>query len=140
MNWLLFAVLSAIAFALYNVFIKLAALKVNPIVGTFALQLAAALLGLLAYSILKFGGKEIMITSTGLTYAIVAGIFVGVAEILFFMMFTKGVDLSIGLSLVTAGSVLIAAIIGILFLGESISTIKIAGAIFAILGVVLLAY
>ena len=141
MTWLIFAFLSAIAFGLYFVFIKISSLHIHPIVGAFTLQIAAALLGLFAYSVLKFGTAEkIVISSQGLIWAVIAGICVGAAEIFFFFMFKSGGNLAIGSPLVNVVAVLFAAGIGILALGESLTPLKIVGVILALLGIVILTY
>ena len=122
MAWLIFGILSAIAFALYFVFIKISSTQIHPIVGAFVLQIVAALLGLSAYGILKLTTAEkIVISSQGLMWVIFAGIAIGVAEILIFFMFKMGGSLSIGTPLVSVVGISLAAIIGILLLGESAS-------------------
>lgn len=139
MTWLIFGVLSAIALGLYFVFIKISSSQIHPIVGAFVLQIVAALLGLLAYGVLKFGTTEkIIVSSQGLMWAILAGIAVGAAEILIFFMFKAGGNLSIGTPLVNVIGISLAAMIGILILGESITPLKIAGIILALIGITIL--
>ncbi|MND83173.1 EamA-like transporter family protein [compost metagenome] len=81
---------------------------------------------------IKFKNQEIEISSKGVLYSCLAGFFVGLAEVLTFFVFGKGTPASV------AGSVAVAAILGILVLREQLTLIQGLGTLLIIGGVVLL--
>lgn len=135
MNWIYLAVITASFYALYNVFIKLASGHIYEITGAVILQIVAALLGggLLLY--LKMKNIPMEISAKGIWLSVIAGIFVGLAEIFSFIVFSKGVSASAGIPVIIGGSVLFAAIIGFIFLKDSLSASNIMGLLLIIAGI-----
>lgn len=138
-NWVVWAVLTATFYGGYNFLIKVASGKIDQIAGAVILQVAAAVLGGIALLWLNIGGRSITITRAGIGYAILAGLIVGMAEITSFYVFSKGVPTSIGVPMIIGGSVVAAAILGALFLGERLNFVHAVGMILIIGGIVLLA-
>lgn len=66
-------------------------------------------------------GEQANVTKLGLTYSIIAGVFVGLASIFFIRMFALGTNLSIGVPLVRVGMVIMSAVLGILLLKEGVN-------------------
>ncbi|PJC37157.1 hypothetical protein CO046_02070 [Candidatus Peregrinibacteria bacterium CG_4_9_14_0_2_um_filter_53_11] len=138
MNWIFLGLMSAFFFGAYNVFIKVASGHINQIVGAVILQVVAALVGGAILLILKFSHAPLAISQKGIAYAALAGVMVGLAEITSFYMFSKGVSASIGVPLVIGGSILVAAVLGLFFLRETIMPLHYLGIALIIGGVVLL--
>lgn len=138
-NWLLLAVLTATFYGGYNFFIKLASGCIDQIAGAVILQVAAAGLGGVLLLWLNIGGRPITITRDGVGYAILAGLIVGLAEITSFYVFSKGVPTNIGVPMIIGGSVVVAALLGALFLGERLDFVHTVGMLLVIGGIVLLA-
>ena len=92
MNWFVLALLTALFYGTYNIFIKLSSPYINQVAGALILQIVAAILGALVLVYLKFAQYPIAISSKGVAYAIAAGVFVGLAEITSFYVFSKGID------------------------------------------------
>ena len=138
-SWLPLALLTALCLALYNFFIKLAANHVPPAVGAVVLQLVAAGLGALWLLKLKLQGQPLLITGKGLGLAALAGLGVGLAEILTFVVFQRGVNSSVGTPVIVGGSVLLTAVLGLALLREPLTLAQAGGLLLIVAGIVLLA-
>ncbi|MDJ0365830.1 EamA family transporter [Hymenobacter sp. H14-R3] len=138
-NWLPLALLTALCLAGYNFFIKLAADHVPPAVGAVVLQLVAAGLGAGWLLRLKLLGQPLTLSGKGLGLAALAGLSVGLAEILTFVVFKRGVPASVGTPVIVGGSVLLAAVLGLVVLRESLSLAQAGGLVLVVLGIGLLA-
>lgn len=138
MNWVLLAILSAFFFGAYNVFIKAASGHINQILGAVILQIVAALVGGIILLVIKMTHGSFEISQKGVWFAVFAGITVGLAEITSFYMFSKGVPASTGIPIIVGGSILVGALLGLLFLKETINPIHYIAILLIIAGVVLL--
>jgi len=138
-SWLPLALLTALCLALYNFFIKLAAAQLAPAVGAVVLQLVAAALGAGWLLWLKVQGQPVALTRTGLGLAALAGLGVGLAEILTFVVFQRGVPSSVGTPVIVGGSVLLTALLGLALLRENLSLAQAGGLLCIVVGISLLA-
>ena len=139
MNWLPLALLTALCLALYNFFIKQASAHVPAAVGAVVLQLVAAGLGALWLLRLKLLGQPLPLSGKGIWLAALAGLGVGLAEILTFVVFQRGVPASVGTPVIVGGSVLLTAVLGIVVLREALSGTQVAGLLLIVAGIALLA-
>ena len=139
LNWLPLALLTALCLASYNFFIKLAADSLPPAVGAVVLQLVAAGLGAAWLLRLKLLGQPLAVSGRGLALAALAGLSVGLAEILTFVVFRRGVPASVGTPVIVGGSVLLAALLGLVVLRESLSLAQVGGLALVVAGIGLLA-
>ncbi|PJJ60496.1 EamA family transporter [Hymenobacter chitinivorans] len=139
MPWLLLALLTAFCLALYNFFIKLASDQLPAAVGAVVLQLVAAGLGAVWLLKLKLQGQPLPITTKGLLLAALAGLGVGLAEILTFVVFSRGVSSSVGTPVIVGGSVLLTALLGLVVLREALSWSQALGLVSIVVGIALLA-
>ncbi|AWM31839.1 EamA family transporter [Hymenobacter nivis] len=138
-NWLPLALLTALCLALYNFFIKLAAEHLPPAVGAVVLQLVAAALGGAWLLRLKLQGQPLPVSGKGLGLAVLAGLGVGLAEILTFVVFRRGVPASVGTPVIVGGSVLFTAVLGLVVLREGLSWPQAGGLVLVVVGIALLA-
>ncbi|MDQ2794717.1 MAG: EamA family transporter [Bacteroidota bacterium] len=138
-SWLPLALLTALCLALYNFFIKLASGHLAPAVGAVVLQLVAAALGAAWLLKLKLQGQPVALNGTGLGLAALAGLGVGLAEILTFVVFQRGVPSSVGTPVIVGGSVLLTAVLGLVVLRESLSLAQAGGLVCIVVGIALLA-
>ena len=139
MNWLPLALLTALCLALYNFFIKLAAEHITAAVGAVVLQLVAAVLGAGWLLYLKLQGQPLSVTPKGLGLAALAGLGVGLAEILTFVVFQRGVNSSVGTPVIVGGSVLLTAVLGLVVLREALTVPQAGGLLLIVAGIALLA-
>jgi len=137
MNKIILALTSALAYALYNASMKEASGHINHFVGAAILQLTAVLVGI--FSILYTKPElNLDIQNKGLLYSIAAGIFVGLAEITMFIVFSKGLSISAGTAIITGGTVVFGTIIGVSFFKEVLSVQQFIGILSITLGIFLL--
>ena len=139
MNWLPLALLTALCLALYNFFIKLASNHLPAAVGAVVLQLVAAGLGALWLLRLQLQGQPMPLSHKGLALAALAGLGVGLAEILTFVVYQRGVPASVGTPVIVGGSVLLTALLGVLLLREALTGTQVAGLLLVVAGIALLA-
>ncbi len=139
MHWILLALLTATFYGLYNFFIKIASGQIHQIVGAVILQVVAALLGGLVLVYLRVTGASLNISATGARWAVLAGVFVGLAEITSFYVFSRGVSASLGIPVIIGGSVVVGALLGALFLRESLDLVSLAAIALIVSGVAILA-
>ncbi|MFH1298370.1 MAG: EamA family transporter [Patescibacteria group bacterium] len=135
MHWIFIALMTAFFYGLYNVFIKIASGHIHEIVGAVILQVVAALLGGVILIVLRFMDHPLDISSKGVLFAVLAGIFVGLAEITSFYLFSKGVAASVGVPVIIGGSVVIAAAVGLLFLKETLLPLHYLAVVMIVAGV-----
>ena len=123
--WILPALCCAMAYALYNIFIKKGSSHINPVLGGVILQLVAALLGccLLGFLIIKEGGTAEVVSydMEGIHWAILAGLAVGTAEIVSFFVSSLGVQAMQSIPIIIGGSVMFGTVMGAVALHEELS-------------------
>ena len=138
MNWVLIALATAAAFGAYNVFIKLSSGKIDHVLGAVVLQVVAALLGGSYALFLKLSGRELPVSREGVGYAALAGVAVGIAEILTFVVFSRGAPASLATPVIMGGSILITAVLGVLLLRERLGLPQVLGIVLVGVGIALL--
>ena len=139
LNWLSLVLLTALCLAGYNFFIKLAANYLPPAVGAVVLQLVAAALGAAWLLKLRLQGQPVVVSGKGLALAALAGLSVGVAEILTFVVYSRGLPASVGTPVIVGGSVLLAALLGLVVLHETLTLGQASGLVLIVVGTALLA-
>jgi transporter family protein len=135
MNWIYYAVTAALFMALYNVFIKLAAGNIHQVVGAVVLQVVAALAGAAMLLFLKLNGTALPISNKGLLFAALAGLSVGLAEIISFFAFSGGTAASKGVTVIVGSTIVLAVLIGLVFLKESLTPLQIVGVLLVLVGI-----
>jgi transporter family protein len=93
--WIIPALLCAMSYAFYNIFIKKGSASIHPVLGGVILQFVAAVLGVVLISliIIRDGGtKELHYDWQGIQWSICAGIAVGLAEMISFFVSSLGVQ------------------------------------------------
>lgn len=138
MQWIFYALFAALSFGFYNFFAKLSSDKFSPTVGLLILTATSFSVALVATVFLKIFGKPIIFTRDSLALPMLAGLATGLAEIFYFITFSKGAPLGIGTTLVIGGTMIVATILGFIVLKEPLSIEKIAGFLLVIGGMVLL--
>ena len=88
--------------------------------------------------VLKINGHGFNFSKSSLIIPIAAGIFTGIAEIFYILMFQKNAPISIGNPLVVGGTTIIAVVLGIIILKEPLTSVKIVGIIFTLIGLAIL--
>jgi bacterial/archaeal transporter family protein len=139
MHWLVWALLAAAFFGAYNFFIKVSSGHIHEVAGAVILQVVAAVLGLILLLYLKWRGVVLDISPKGVSFAVLAGVAVGLSEITSFYLFSRGVSVSSGLPVVLGGSVIVGTALGMLFLRETINPLQVLAIGMIVAGVAILA-
>jgi transporter family protein len=139
-TWFWYAIVAAVLYGLHQVFTKLAAPHIGDGLGGFVVEATAALtIATYLAWIWTSGRWDQKAESLGFLYSGLTGLCVGAGTIAFFLLFQKGGPLS-AVPMVLAGGAALMGIIGILFLKEPISWIRLLGIALSILGLFLLRY
>src|SRR5690606_34111612 len=129
-----------VMFGLYNVFIKLSADHINPILGAVVLQFVAAFIGLgLLLASQAQSDSSLIWSGRGLLLATLAGVAIGLVEILAFFIYGRGVLVAVGNPLIVGGSLIVTTAIGVFLLRETINLAQAAAILLITGGVLLLA-
>lgn len=138
MTWIPLAIATAVAFGLYNVFIKVSSSRIDEVLGAVILQAVALGLGVGYLVTLRATGKQFQVSSGGVLAAVGAGVAVGVAEILTFVVFARGAPASLGSPIIMGGSIVVAAVIGTIALREMLGLYQVLGIALVIAGIFLI--
>lgn len=137
-NFITLIFLSSFFYGGYHFMMKLISGEMNQIAGAFILQFSAAIITGLLLICMKWTGAEIEMSSKGISYAVIAGFMVGLAEICAFTAYSKGVPVSVGVPIIVGVSVLIGTMMGISILKESFHVQHFAGLVLIVTGALLL--
>lgn len=133
--------LAALMFGLYNVFIKLSADYIQAILGAVVLQFIAAFLGLGLLLYMKYAADlQISATPRGIGLAVLAGVAIGLVEILTFIIYGRGVPVAVGNPLIIGGSLVVTTGIGVVILRETLNPVQLGAVLMVAAGIGLLAW
>ena len=138
--WIGPALLCALSYALYNLFIKKAATnQMDPILGGVLLQFVAASVGTLLWLFQRTTSSKAAIapTRTAVAWAAAAGLAVGAAELLSFFISGMGVQAMQSLPIVVGGSVLMGTVLGSVWLKEVLTWKGWCGVVLISIGIAL---
>jgi transporter family protein len=123
--WIGPALVCAFAYALYNIFIKKGSSSIHPVLGGVILQFVAAILGSILLTVLVInmdgGVQDLPYDREGIQWAVCAGIAVGSAEILSFIVSGMGVQAMQSIPIIIGGSVLFGTVMGATVLQEMLT-------------------
>jgi transporter family protein len=139
-EWFWYAIAAAVLYGLHQVFTKLAADRIGDGLGGFVVEITAALIiGFYLVYLRFFSEWKQPVSSEGVFYSVLTGICVGAGTVMFFLLFQKGGPLS-AVPMVLAGGAALMAIVGILFLKEPATMLRVSGIVLSLLGLFLLRY
>jgi transporter family protein len=139
-EWFWYAIAAAVLYGLHQVFTKLAADRIGDGLGGFVVEITAALIIAFYLVYLRFFSEwKQPVSSEGVFYSVLTGICVGAGTVMFFLLFQKGGPLS-AVPMVLAGGAALMAIVGILFLKEPATMLRVSGIVLSLLGLFLLRY
>lgn len=151
--WIGPALCCALAYALYNIFIKKGSASINPILGGVILQFVAAVLGcVLLGCVVYYNSLQNELLGeddsssmdntlewdwVGVKWAVLAGVSVGAAEIISFCVSGMGVQAMQSIPIIIGGSVMFGTVLGYLALGETLTTRGWGGVLMISMGIAL---
>jgi len=140
MKGILLALLAGLLFAGYQFAIKLSANHIQELLGAVILQAVALLLGIIAFFLFRETHLSIEMSSKGLQFAIIAGIFVGLAEIVSFYVFATNISPSVGITLIVGVNILAGVLLDYFWLKSDLSATQMVGIVFVLLGVIFICW
>jgi len=135
--WFWYAVVAAVLYGAHQIFTRLASERIGDGLGGFVVEASAAMFIFYLAFLWLAGRWNQKFSMPGFNYSMLTGICVGAGTIAFFLLFQKGGPLS-AVPAILAGGAAIMAIAGILFFHETASWQRLAGVVFAIVGLFLL--
>ncbi len=134
---ILFAIIAAISFGVWTVFHQQAANKIDYLVGAIIISLTAVVLGLI-FLLPKIKSTALFSNPKGILFAVFAGVCALAIDFFALKAYGSGLAVSVAGPIIIGGSIAIATMIG-LFMGESLTLMKVLGLIFVIAGASILA-
>ena len=101
MSWITTGLISIVFLTSYNLLSKLFSSKINPLYALPFVAIGVTISSLISLGIAKLGTTEgLIFTRSGAFLASVGGLLWGFGNIFFFLMFSKGAPLSVGIPFV----------------------------------------
>lgn len=132
--WFVAALVTALFFGFYNVFVRLAAGRIPDATGSAVLE-GSAFVGLLLYLVIFRPVPAVAPTTAGWLYAVAGGVCVTVGTVFYFYVFRHQSELTVVGPVVWLGTFAVMALVGLLVFREPLTVKKSAGLIMAILGI-----
>lgn len=138
MNWLTYAITTAVLYGIFDFLIKLSAGKIDDTLISIATS-GIALIIASSYALFqKVSGAEFHVTRQGLIYAIVAGVVTGGFALTFPKVFSSGANIVMGVSIVRIGMIIVSLVLGFILLKQEIKFTQGIGLVMAVVGLGLL--
>lgn len=135
---LIFALVTAVSFGIWTVFHQQASQHINPIFGAILVSLTAVILGSIIL-IPQIREITLFTNQKGIIFVILAGLAALALDFFALKTYATGISASVAGPIIIGGGIAMAAAIGILALGETVSLMKAVGIGFVILGAAILA-
>src|SRR5215211_6541598 len=116
-RWLFYALACSVFLATADFFVKLASNKISASMGMFMYGATTFAVGLAWVSYLKIAGQPLLITPSGLLYSLAVGLAFSGVTILLYLTFAH-ISVSLGSPTIRVFGIVIASLLGILFLHE----------------------
>ncbi|MFH1803224.1 MAG: EamA family transporter [archaeon] len=133
---IIFAIVTAIVFGIWTVFHQKAATHINSLLGAIIVSLTAAILG--AIILIPNLKTSLTYSTKGLIFVILTGVCALAVDYFALKAYGSGLQISVAGPIIIGGSIAVAAFIG-LFLGESLTLIKVLGLTLVLAGAAILA-
>jgi uncharacterized membrane protein len=138
-RWLPYALVCSVFLATADFFVKLASNKISASMGMFLYGTTTFAVGLAWVSYLKITGQPLLITRTGLIYSIAVGLAFSLVTMLLYLTFVH-VSVSLGSPTIRVMGIVIASLLGVLFLHEPLTWRYVLGVILTIAGVAMIVF
>lgn len=140
MKGILLAMLAGFLFACYQFAVKLSAPHIQEIFGAVILQGVALAVGLTLFMVVRDAETAMVYTKEGIRFAVIAGIFVSLAEIAAFYAFAQNISPSIGITLIVGINILIGLCLDYFWFKSDMSWSQLLGILMILIGVVLISW
>lgn len=131
---------AGVLFAGYQFAIKLSATHIQEVFGAVILQAVAVVVGLFLFLVVRDSETTLVYTKEGIRFAIIAGIFVGLAEVATFYAFAQDISPSVGITLIVGFNILIGLCLDYFWIKSDLSWSQLLGILMVLTGVVLISW
>lgn len=132
-----YALLAGLSMGLWSVFTQRASGGLNQILSATLISVAAVLAGLV-FMIVQRQSVSFSLDKSAVLWLSATGLMAFLLDYFGLKAYNAGLPLSLGAPVIVATGIAVAALAGIVFLGESLTPVKFLGLALAIAGVVLL--
>lgn len=133
-----FVLLTTVSFGFFNIFIRAAGPRIGGILGPLVVEGFATAVLLAFFIWLKLRGSAESVTSLGLAYSMAAGFCAAAGSIGFFIVFSRGGQLSAAGSFVLIGSTLLTILGGFILFKEPVNASRLVGILLGLVSLYLL--
>lgn len=140
MKGIFLAILAGILFACYQFAVKLSANHIQELFGAVILQAVAVLVGILLFLVTRDSETAIVYTPEGIRFAIIAGIFVSLAEIAVFYAFSHAISPSVGITLIVGMNILVGLGLDYFWFKSDLSGYQLLGILLILIGVIMISW
>lgn len=134
---MLYPILTTIFFASALIFIKLTTTKISPLLATIFYSFAAIVVQFGVLLFFKLKGVNLFTTSSGIKISLIGGIFIGFYTVFLFLTFSK-FGVTKATPFIYIGALSLVFIFGVIFLKETLTSLKILGLLLSFVGLFLL--
>ncbi len=134
-DWLPLALLTAVAYGLFNVFASRAAGKIGDCFGAGLLEGTAALV-IFLFALATRASTHA--TAAGVRWSLLSGVFAGIGTLAYVSMFRRGGGLTFAGPIAFCGSMVIMVAVGALIFHEPLSAKRAAGLLLGVISIALL--
>ncbi len=139
MSWVTISIIAALFFGLSDLLTKLLGRNIHILLSSFLLTITSAFaIGVYLIYMKLFKNEVLFLNKKGIIISGLIGLIIAVATILFILAFSKADKLSAVSPLIRSLTIIIASLLGILFLKEKFTLKYIIGLILCIVGIYLI--
>lgn len=137
MHWIIFALLSAIAYLIHDFVLKQSAEKLNPYFTGFLLSLASTIACGLFWMLQNNKSKMIPADFKDVKWVMFAGVILAIASVAFIKTFASGAPFNIAMPLIYVTIIILGVLSGTLIFKESLNYTQVAGIVLCCAGLLL---
>ncbi len=139
MKGIILAMLAGTLFACYQLAVKLSAHHIQEMLGAVILQAVAVVVGLGIFLVIR-DGEPLVYTTTGLKFAMLAGLFVSLAEIVAFYTFSQAISPSVGITIIVGMNILVGLGLDYFWFKSELTASQMLGILLVLVGVILISW
>jgi len=137
MLWLLFLILTILAWTFYDVLFKFLGNEINYFLALFIISLGQLLVAI-PFLVYAFYAGELNFSARGYYISGLMGVLLAAGTIFFFYTFKHGAPLSVAMPVYGIGSLIVGVLAGVFIFKETISPTILAGLVLGTISIVLL--
>lgn len=129
--------IASVFYTVFYVFVGKTTSTGNGYFGTLLFSLLSGVIPVAMYEALRHAKKipALPITAEGMKYGMLAGITLGIFNFLILQIFSRGAGVSLAIPVIYGSTIVLATVVGVLLLKESVPALHLAGVAVVIVGI-----